>query len=832
MLKIPKGLKKKKKGKKSKHKEDELFDSAELEEYRRQQQAKQQEAAEGQKEEGEESANHEESEEWLKFKALTSGVDDILKKTQGDLDRIKSTSFFQKKPPGPSEPPKAAKPVRPEQPSASKSKWVGFGEVGERDEEQPHEDQPSEREQPTEQVEEHVEEEEEESDFDDDQDDIFDTSYVDVVASGEVKLAYIPDSPIEDTSGPDPFDTSIVEKVIKVDPKEQKRNLITLGCAVDVLSGKLEKSPVKELSSTPRRRPKPQDLLLGSFDEGGTTVTVEGESEPPPKSILDDDPVFEEETSAVLGFPPVTPLAESKPICTPSYTPVKEGKGLDLKDLVEEFVPLSTELHQTTKETVVEDELDDEFAQLAVESLSKKTQPPPRPEPPTVNTEEEEDDVFVDEDDPFDTTFATQVLPGKFELKLIEKEILESEISVKVDTVEEKINVVLKNSEPSIRLSKSEGPDLFEAALEPLSLKHRDLLGGSTTDLTKIDQQPIAPKSVSEEPEFDIVDPFDTSIAEPHTLIGKTELKFIEKELLDEKPKVQVEVDDEFDLRSEEKKNKAPTRPDNLSVGKRASIPKVVAFDVQFPQDQTDLLTVGQDENSKISKPLTPYYPTKQPGEVKSFEDEGDPFDTSFVSHAPGKAELKILEKELAFEENKTLKHSLSDPDFDPRGAQEIAKTEAKPADLPDILTSDVVTDVKLRTPVAPRKFVVETPPADDFDPFDTSIANTLVPGKAEIKLLENELIHNSAPPIPTPTSTAILEKLRRDSESSSNFRKTSVSDVLELHHEDTNVKPLTPLAASSSFDQDIDPFDTSSVGDILPGKTEIKLLESELMLN
>lgn len=85
MHKITKGLKKKKKGKKSKKGEEELFKPEELEKYRKQHQGTSEEPAA-------------QNEEWKKFLSLTSGVDDVLKKTQGDLDRIKSTSFFQRKP--------------------------------------------------------------------------------------------------------------------------------------------------------------------------------------------------------------------------------------------------------------------------------------------------------------------------------------------------------------------------------------------------------------------------------------------------------------------------------------------------------------------------------------------------------------------------------------------------------------------------------------------------------------------------------------------------------------------------------------------------------------
>jgi MAGUK p55 subfamily protein 5 len=94
MHKITKGLKKKKNKNKKHKKEDELFDEVELEKYRREHQ---QDSEVGQQEEQEDqAAGSSDNEEWRRFKALTAGVDSVLKKTQGDLDRIKSSSYFQR----------------------------------------------------------------------------------------------------------------------------------------------------------------------------------------------------------------------------------------------------------------------------------------------------------------------------------------------------------------------------------------------------------------------------------------------------------------------------------------------------------------------------------------------------------------------------------------------------------------------------------------------------------------------------------------------------------------------------------------------------------------
>lgn len=230
MHKITKGLKKKKKGKKSKKGEDDLFKPEELENYRREHQSSSTEPAV-------------QNEEWKKFIALTSEVDDILKKTQGDLDRIKSTSFFQRKP--------------------TESEVKKLEEAKEQEAFEQKEVKPESPPQPSGIVEVSESESEEEEN-----DTVFDTNYIDVIASGEVKLAYIPESPTEQP-GDDPFDTSIAERAILGPEVERKgRKLVPLGAAVEVLTGRVQlptcatKRPVNK-----RQILKERDLLLGSFDD-------------------------------------------------------------------------------------------------------------------------------------------------------------------------------------------------------------------------------------------------------------------------------------------------------------------------------------------------------------------------------------------------------------------------------------------------------------------------------------------------------------------------------------------------------------------------------------
>lgn len=846
MLKI-KGLKKKKKGKKGKHKEEDLFDPEELEQYRREHQQKL-ETSEGSENTGEGPSSGK-SEEWKKFQALTAGVDDILKKTQGDLDRIKSTSYFQRKPPGPSVPePRTHQDTASKRPDPKGKKWTRFEDgrivVHEEPEDQPEvsaEEVKVEVDEAPFPLEEEEEEEESEQD-----DDIFDTSYVDVVASGDVKLAYIPDSPTEEDTGPDPFDTSIVDKVIKVDPRKKK--LVSLGCAVEVLTGKVEKPiPVPEALPIKRKRPQKRDLLLGSFDE------LEKSDEPvsvintqPLKSILDEESEFvsdEIDLSINLAttLPHPSPLVERKDLGTSKEVQDKQCS----KSIVEEFDIVGQADLPPSSVVDVDDELDDEFAALAHESVLKES----TKDPLDSSVCEGDDGV-----DPFDTTFASNVLPGKFELKLIEEEILLKEHDFPSITLPKHLENI-----PSVRLNDATSEHNFlEEEQKPLSLQHRDLLGGSTTDLSKISDCPIEPAARIDSDDLLYSDPFDTSVVDVLVAPGKTELKFLEQELLDGVIS-QIEEDDEFDPRAQS--STAPTktvvRPDQLPIGeKRNSISKVVAFNIDPPQAETDLLAVDHEENLKVSKPLTPYY--ANPEELNnrpSCESDtvADPFDTSFVSHAPGKAELKLLESELVVE----FKENISDSDFDPRQENQLKQSvlsdpsnRSKPPVIlsikpihqspeklqPDILSGDSEITAKLHTPVVPRKIEEDLENFNYIDPFDTSIVKDVLPGKAELKLLESELIDSDG-------GSSIKRSYTdpdfnpRDSLSTNQTQqevKTEIKSVID-HSEDISIaeKPLTPQSATSkiSFElgDDIDPFDTSCVDGLVPGKTELKLLETEL---
>ena len=103
-----------------------------------------------------------------------------------------------------------------------------------------------------------------EEEADEDEDDLFNTEYVNEVTSGELKLVYVPDSPTEAEAdaGDDPFDTSVVERIVGPLPVvKKKRALVSIGDA----AGILQRRAVEE--SCRPRRPAVQVQLLAFEDE-------------------------------------------------------------------------------------------------------------------------------------------------------------------------------------------------------------------------------------------------------------------------------------------------------------------------------------------------------------------------------------------------------------------------------------------------------------------------------------------------------------------------------------------------------------------------------------
>lgn len=402
MLKLPKGLKKKKK--KSK-KDQELFTEEELEQYKRDLKAKQ-EAAANKSDAGESDAasdvegatgsghasrqfadssathastsahhhqhqHHEEQhsgeqhhqqqqqnaeagqdEEWAKFKALTSGVDNILHKTQDELDRIKKESFYQRLP-------SAAEKKKQEEEEAARRE----AERLER-ERQLAAEREANRDKLAEAV---VELSDSEDEQQDEVDDIFATDYIEAITSGEVQLAVVPDSPVLDfDDGPDPFDTAYAEKVIVGADKAKSGNkkLVSLGAAVEVLSGRVDREHAVALANPKRKLRKGiQNLLLSESVEVADTEADLLTNEPQ-HNLLDDLDDDVPESVAPIDLSVSLHLHLIKPQKLEENDEDEQaGQGGD------QFASLNPDLAEFD---ALKDDEDDEFAELAAESLTKK----------------------------------------------------------------------------------------------------------------------------------------------------------------------------------------------------------------------------------------------------------------------------------------------------------------------------------------------------------------------------------------------------------------------------------------------------------------------------
>ncbi|XP_064554987.1 protein stoned-A [Drosophila montana] len=844
MLKLPKGLKKKKK--KSK-KDQELFTEEELEQYKRELKAKQ-EAAANKSDAGESDAAsdvegaaatssrshtvsattsafaatgtaHEQQqqqqtadagdEEWAKFKALTSGVDTILHKTQDELDRIKKESFYQRLP-------SAAEKKKQEEEEAARREAARLER-----ERQLAAEREANRDKLAEAV---VQLSDSDDDQQDEVDDIFATDYIEAITSGELQLTAVPDSPVLDLNdGPDPFDTAYAEKVIVgADKAKGNKKLVSLGAAVEVLSGRVDREHALALANPKRKLRKGiQNLLLSeSVELADPEADLLGAE--PQHNLLDD---LVDDAPECVG-----PIDLSVSLHLHLIKPQRVDEDEEEGD--EGLGQLNPDLAEFD---ALKDEEDDEFAELAAESLTKKEEvtivnqvllppaellaeaaaeaswaefepepeeqtsgKPKRPPPPgrpatgphivpgAIYVSDDEADANLD-DDPFNTYYAEQVIK-------------------KTTVLEQDDDFDPRAEEPA-------------ADSNSLAAPGRDLLAGSATDLSKVVPAPLAPTLSVDQQEEDF-DPFDTSAINALVQPKATELRFLERELLNETGSSLKHSlsDPDFDPRAGQPEIvAAPVQVAQISAPdpefdcarRKSSLSlNIQSKSVGFLVPSQDLLAASNDGCLGANKkPLTPYYaPAAQP--IAERESE-DPFDTSYVPEAKlSDIELKHIEADLITEP--TLKHSLSDPDFNPR-----APPTPVPAEV--LLAVEENINIKVLTPAQERRRLPSNVQLDEdleLDPFDTSIAANLQPGQTELKLLENELLPESAKqPI-----TGVLD---------------TQSDAQELGLGDKVLTPSLPDRTTQELleqQQNIDPFDTSIAENLAPGETEIKLLESELI--
>lgn len=129
---------------------------------------------------------------------------------------------------------------------------------------------------------------------------------------------------------------------------------------------------------------------------------------------------------------------------------------IDLSINLQRFEPPTENFYNNTISKLtpkVEDEDDEEFAILAAESLTKTPIAPKTTVASTSANAQGENwaafatesvELEVVEEDPFDTSFAENIVPGKTELKLIENEILNQENNLEFHSpVENKLTKII-----------------------------------------------------------------------------------------------------------------------------------------------------------------------------------------------------------------------------------------------------------------------------------------------------------------------------------------------------------------------------------------------------
>ncbi|KAF2364337.1 hypothetical protein FHG87_004916, partial [Trinorchestia longiramus] len=510
----------------------------------------------------------------------------------------------------------------------------------------------------------------------------------------------------------------------------------------------------------------------------------------------------------------------------------------------EELDPFDTSFAEKIQIKSLEDELLDKpivAEEPHRETLKVNSKPPPRPASPAsllVASPVNEDraptlqpatfshvknsvtDILEGEEDidPFDTSIADAY--GQVELKALESELLATSESVSLPSVGVEETVTTHPEKDSLKLK----------AKPPRPQSPACLLAA-----TPVDENPtLLPQAQVSKTEEDDFDPFDTSIAQQ---FGKTELQVLESQLL--LSESAHNLDDDFDPRAVTPEPVKPSRPQRPV----------------SPREPTCLLSSIADAREPVDIPIAPSNPQKE------VDNDFDPFDTS-IANKFGTTELKTLENELfsqskVEDSGKTLKTSIIPENLN------ISIEQAKPLQLPQqcLLATTPTDSSQPLQPLKSSSSSKQETEVEDFDPFDTSIANQF--GKTEIKQLETTLLsekHNpvssnlyssvlkKAIPVPgdsDPFDTSIANQQSANELDNDDFdpRGEEVSgrkhtlDLLDSTEEagviENPVSILQPQESkdvATENDEDIDPFDTSIASSLLPGKTELKLLESELL--
>uniref|UniRef100_A0A6A7FMS0 Protein stoned-A-like n=3 Tax=Hirondellea gigas TaxID=1518452 RepID=A0A6A7FMS0_9CRUS len=695
----------------------------------------------------------------------------------------------------------------------------------------------------------------------DDEDDPFDTSHVTQIIKDQTEECIVlavgnsstkaqppprpaapPSSNLDILSGDavdddidDPFDTTFVQNISPVDHLETTVNDADFA---ETLEPYLEKNLTKSDSFDPFDTSAADSFGITELKVLENELLKKKTDEEESNLDFDFNPRDEEDTKVEFSAPTVCLLSTDDANNVEAVLEIQQPKS------EEELDPFDTSIADKIQIQALEAELLGKVPDAQYppkETIKVKSQPPPRPTSPVcllAKSPDAEDnnialqpqttdnkDIIDDDIDPFDTSIAEAY--GISELKAFESELLENNISSNIETI-------ITNNVPIVK------KDCLELKIKPARPSSPVCLLGATP----LDENPtLIPQTKSQEQEIEEdFDPFDTSIAQQ---FGRTELHVLESELLAASPS-QVSETDDFDPRAVSPVLSKPQKP--------ALPPKPT-----LPPKPACLLAAIEDTEAPADLPLAP-------SEISNDKDveDFDPFDTSIADHF-GTTELKHLEDILL--SKPITADGIQQDTVEPNNLTILKDLERTQNTKQLCLLATTPTDSKKPLEPFSQSEKPETKgDKEDFDPFDTSIANQF--GKTEIKELEQSLLAEVNTPIePTynipklpkstvnpeieidPFDTSFAETThsdRKQATSDDDFNPrdddlkgtSSEVDPIDLLDSagdstlpDKSISILQPQeAADLSLSEDIDPFDTSIAASILPGKTELKLLESELL--
>ncbi|TRY71729.1 hypothetical protein TCAL_03141 [Tigriopus californicus] len=326
-------------------------------------------------------------------------------------------------------------------------------------------------------------------------------------------------------------------------------------------------------------------------------------------------------------------------------------------------------------------------------------------------------------------------------------------------------------------LTEADAPGIVVKAPSTESIKSWNI--SVAENLIKQSEDAVIAQTVLEEEEFD---PFDTNKFD--AIVQKIEDDPFDTKEYDNIVKLEVEnaeddIEDPFDtshldggepqqqVTAPKRNSLKPALKEDIewdSANEEEEVPDVISLDLLSQKDTDSTPALVTEETLAPTKP--------EPVEVDPFDtdfaadvlpDKGDPFDTSYVKHGPGKAELKALEEEFLTEQKKE-------------------KPKKPKSKLVPGIAGRARPKGSIKNKSLPKVQAPEPEPIED-DPFDTSIADKLITDPVSTALPtqstnKTETPEASSPPeSEDPFDTTAAEKVIAKDPAETTLKETSDED-------------------------------------------------------